>query len=225
MSAQDHVFSEHISSMLDDLEVKGMGKPVRGQIGMRSGNILFVDGIRQLKIDGVGHTNYEIVGYQVSKDVNCYDEIRFLASDVESVTRIGLKGLSPERASTLHAGKAGEMVETIMGVENEPTMDRFRQLGARCVDERPEWFTDIVRMQIDKFDAAKMATSELDVDTLKALLSEDEDEREVTTAVMLILIDFCYDALESSYTPYVEEQEWLDAAMKGVDERLSEYGV
>ncbi len=205
--------------------MKGMGKPVRAQIGMRSGNILFVDGIRQLKIDGVGHANYEIVGYQINKDPNCYDEVRFLASDVESVTRIGVRGVTPERASTMHAGKAGEMIETIMSVDGEPTMARFRELGARCVDERPEWFAEIVRMQIDKFDATKMATSELDLDTLNRLLSDDEDEREVTAAVMLILVDFCYDALEVAYTPYAEEQDWLDAAMSALDERLSKHYV
>ena len=225
MSADDYVFSKNILSMLKKLEVQGMGKPIRARIGLRSGNVLHVEGLRHARLEGVGYENYEIVAYQHNGDTALYDEVRFMTSDVESVTRIGLSGITPERAAKLHASMATNMVETIMTVEHEATMERFRTLGAQCVDERPDWFTGIVKTQIEKFDETRMAASELDRDTLKALLSEDVDDREVTAAVMIILVVFCYDALEAMYVPYTDEKTWLDAAMERVHALLAAYGA
>jgi len=181
--------------------------------------------VRLLTIDGEGVRNLEVVAYQSQGRSGCYDEVRFLATDVESVTRVGLEGVSPERADDMHSARALEMVDAIMTLEMEETMDRFRQLGAICTDTRPDWFTAVVRMQIDKFDQAKMKSTDLDVSTLEALLSDDVDAREVTAAVMIIMVDMCYNALEHAYEPYIGSDEWTEAAMALVDKRLDDLGV
>lgn len=225
MPNQDTLFVDNVADMLEDLEIRGMQKAVPARIGLRSGALINVQGVRLLSVDGEGVRNFEVIAYQTQGTSGHYDEIRFLASDVESVTRLGLEGISPERADDTHSGRALEMVDAIMTPEREDTMDRFRQLGAICTDTRPDWFTEVVRMQIDKFDAAKMKSTDLDLSTLQALLSDDADEREVTAAVMIIMVDMCYNALEHAYEPYIGGDEWTEAAMALVDKRLDDLGV
>ena len=215
----------HNLSMLESLKSNGMTKPPSGRIGLRSGTILSVCGVRIEKRSGEDRDDVEVVAYQNTDASSRYDEVRFLVSSVEFVTRLGLDGVSPERASNSHAGKTLTMVDRIMTPEHEELMDRFRVLAARCTDERPEWFTNIVQMQIARYDQTKMRTNELDIDTLKALLSDVADDREVTAAVMLLLIDFCYNALEDAYAPYVSDDAWTAAAMTRIDERLTELEV
>jgi hypothetical protein len=225
MPYRDTLFVDNVASMLEELELQGMQKPVPARIGLRSGTLVNVQGVKLLSIDGEGVRNFEVVAYQPQGKNGSYDEVRFLASDVESVTRTGLEGVSPERADDMHSGRALEMVEAIMTPEREETMDRFRRLGAICTDTRPDWFTEVVRMQIAKFDAAKMKSTDLDLSTLEALLSDDVDEREVTAAVMIIMVDMCYNALEHAYEPYIGGDEWTEAAMALVDGRLDDLAV
>ena len=225
MPDRDTLFVDNVVSMLEDLKIGGMHKPGHARIGLRSGTLFNVQGVRLLPTDGQNGRNFEIVGYQAQGKSGCYDEVRFLASDVESVTRLGLEGISPEKADDMHSSRALEMVETIMTPEREETMDRFRQLGAICSDTRPDWFTEVVRMQIAKFDAARMKSTDLDLSTLEALLSDDVDEREVTAAVMIIMVDMCYNTLEQAYEPYMSGEDWSRTAMALVDERLDGLGV
>jgi len=225
MPDHDILFVDNVATMLKDLEIRGMQKPIPARIGLRSGTMLNVQGLRVLPINGEGARNFEVVAYQGQGKSSCHDEVRFLASDVESVTRLGLEGISPEKADDMHSGRALEMVEAIMTPEREETMDRFRQLGAICSDTRPDWFTEVVRMQIAKFDAARMKSTDLDLSTLEALLSDDVDEREVTAAVMIIMVDMCYNALEQAYEPYIDGDDWSRTAMALVDARLDSLDV
>lgn len=225
MTEQDVLFVEETSAMLERIEIRGMDRPPASRIGLRSGTVLTANGVRLLTIDGMERKNYEVIAYQTQGNSGRYDEVRFLASDVEFVTRLGLEGVSPDRAAEMHSRRSLEMIEIIMSPEREETMERFRVLGAKCSDTRPQWFVDIVNMQIAKFDEARSKSTELDLDTLKALLSDDVDEREATAAVMIIMIDMCYNALEHTYQPYIDEDEWTADAMQAVDRRLDENGV
>lgn len=218
-------FVDNVASMLEEIRTRGMQRTVPARIGLRSGTMLTVQGVRLYAIDREGMRDMEVVAYQSQGKSNCYDEVRFLASDVETVTRYGLEGIPPERADDIHSSRTLEMVDAIMAPGKEETMERFRKLGAICTDTRPEWFVEVVRMQIAKFDHARMKSADMEVSTLEALLSDDTDAREVSAAVMIIMIDMCYKALEYVYEPYMGSEAWTRAAMAMIDMNLGVLGV
>lgn len=199
-----------VIGMLERLVPRDMNV-TSGQIGLRSGASFPVVRV-SLKHIPEDETQDGVVLAYSPRQERSFDEIRFLASDVEYVRKDGVHLISPERFEKMQGQIASDVIAATVK-EGVSVNERFGDIAEACLATRPEWFLDAAR-------ASRPGTREDDA---------PEDGRDtpmdVGDAVVAIVVSTSYEAVRRSYLPFMTEKEWVRAAMDMIDPIVREKSV
>jgi hypothetical protein len=199
-------------AMLASLENPALGDARRYRIGMRSGVVHVVGAVRLPGKRREG--DREVVGLVPAPGGKAFEEVRFLAGDVEWVGRPDQAGLSPEHAAHVHAHLTSDLVDLVMGPGHEDAMRALRETARRCLRERPSWFSEAVDRHVGRMAAGASRPAGLDPAAMRSLLDDESDPHDVEAAAVLLLVDRCYEALESAYTAFDTQDSWMARALE-----------
>ena len=204
MTTQDDLGTYVVIEMLKKLEPEGLGDQRNGCIGLRSGASFAVAGVSLELITEKGGPDGVVLAYCTRPDGRAFDEVRFLASQVEYVRRDNVHSISPERSEKMHSNVTSSVVDAIMEEKNS-LRARFGRLATRCLETRPEWFVSASRPQ----------QSEADGETKRS-------EMGIMEAIPPIVVSVSYEAAERSYRAFRTDKEWIAAAMATIDQVIEE---